>query len=156
MRKQILDSQPQDSSDDSNWIVLEHLAQVEVTSEEENHPIESALIAGRAGGWRASQAGVQVIRLRFDEPVNIGLIQLLFIEKQTPRTQEFVLRWSNRQPDADQEVLRQQFTFSPPGTTRQLEQYTVQLRSVLSLELILTPDINDGPARASLQELRLA
>jgi hypothetical protein len=43
-----------------NWIDLEPLAQVEVTSEDAGYPIESALIPGMGSGWRAAQSGEQI------------------------------------------------------------------------------------------------
>jgi len=36
---------------------------VEVTSEENGYPIESALLRGEKLGWRAANAGAQIIRL---------------------------------------------------------------------------------------------
>ncbi|MBP1749518.1 MAG: hypothetical protein H6Q52_2057 [Deltaproteobacteria bacterium] len=53
------------------------------------------------------------------------------------------------------EVLRQQFTFSPPNTTREAEDYTVSLDGVTTLELRIVPDISGGDAHASLARLRL-
>ena len=45
---------------------MEGLAEVEITSEDADHPIESALLPGRASGWRAAGPGKQTIRLLFD------------------------------------------------------------------------------------------
>lgn len=67
-------------------------ALVEVTSEEKDHPIESALIPGESRGWRASDPGTHTIRLIFDRPQKLKRICLVFEEKETSRTQEFVLR----------------------------------------------------------------
>lgn len=157
MRKRIINQAPQNvSSVDPSWLDLQRLAQVEVTSEEAAHPIEAALIPSVGSGWRAAQAGVQTIRLLFDDLQTIRRIQLLFREDQQARTQEFVLRWL---PDAGQsyrEIVRQQFTFSPAGTTREVENYTVDLVGVSALELSIVPDINGGDARASVAQLRIA
>ena len=38
---------------DQGWLNVEGLAEVEITSEDAAHPIESALLPGRASGWRA-------------------------------------------------------------------------------------------------------
>jgi hypothetical protein len=65
-----------------NWLDLEPLAQVEITSEDANHPIESALIPGRGSGWGAARPGEQTIRLLFDEPLKLRRIHLLFREDQ--------------------------------------------------------------------------
>ena len=66
MRKRILDStQKQVVSDDSNWLNLDSLADVEVTSEDPARPIEAALLPNRSSGWRAGGLGEQTIRLLF-------------------------------------------------------------------------------------------
>src|SRR5262249_33567718 len=60
LRKRI-SSQPQRESPSANtgWLDLEALAQVEVTSEDATHPIESALLTIGATGWRAENPGEQ-------------------------------------------------------------------------------------------------
>jgi hypothetical protein len=157
MRKRIINRNTQKVSPvDQCWIDLQHVAQVELTSEDAAHPIEAALIPGFGSGWRAEQAGEQMIRLLFDEPLRVRRIQLLFQEDQQARTQEFVLRWS---PDAGQsyrEIVRQQYNFSPPGMTREFEDYTVDLVGVTALELRIVPDISGGDAYASVAQLRIA
>ena len=40
-----------------HWLNLDALAQVEVTSEDAAHPIESGLLPGTESGWRAAQPG---------------------------------------------------------------------------------------------------
>jgi hypothetical protein len=47
---------------------VDHIASVEVTSEESDYPIESALLLEGKKGWRAANPGMQIIRLMFDEP----------------------------------------------------------------------------------------
>jgi hypothetical protein len=157
MRKRLINQTPQNVSPvDPSWLDLQRLAQVELTSEEAAHPIEAALLPSVGAGWRAVQAGEQTIRLLFDELQRVRRIQLLFHEDQQARTQEFVLRWS---PDAGQsyrEIVRQQYTFSPPGMTREFEDYTVDLAGVAALELRIIPDISGGDARASVAQLRIA
>jgi hypothetical protein len=108
MRKRII-NQPQNVVPvDQAWLGLESLAQVELTSEDADNQIEAALVPGASLGWRAAQAGEQKIRLLFDELQRVRRIQILFLEDQQARTQEFVLlRWS---PDGGQtyrEIARQ-------------------------------------------------
>ena len=150
MRKRVI----RDTTVNDRWIDLESLAQVEISSEDSSHPIERAL-TGASGGWRAASSGEQVVRLLFDEPRPVRLVELRFEERLTPRTQEFVLRWS---PDGRsyRDIVRQQYTFSPPGTTAEVEHFTVNLSGVTALELRLIPDINGGPAVASLSRLGVA
>ena len=135
---------------------VERHAEVEVTSEDPSHPIESALRSGGGPGWRAETTGPQTIRLRFDEPQRVERVRLVFDERDAPRTHEFVLRWSADGGRSYREIIRQQYTFSPTGTTREVEEYAVDLSGVTALELQIVPDISGGGARASLSEWALA
>ena len=156
MRKRIT-NQGAESISPSNqqWLNVEHLAQVEVSSEDAAHPIESALIPGAGPGWRAEQPGQQTVRLLFDEPQRVRHIRLLFQEDERQRTQEFVLRWSSDGGQSYREIVRQQYNFSPPGSTSECEDYDVNLDRVTALELAIVPDISGAPVCASLAELRL-
>lgn len=157
MRKRILQQQTGASPvDNERWLDLETLVQVELTSEDEACPIESAINTDVGSGWRARESGKQVIRLLFDTPHRISRIRLVFQEEAQERTQEFVLRWSADGGASWREIVRQQYNFSPPGMTRELEDYTVDLDAVTLLELCIIPDISGGDARASLADLRLA
>jgi len=138
------------------WLDLEHLAEVEITSEDVDHPIESALIPGTSLGWRAAEPGEQTIRLWFDKPLRLKRIQLMFQEGEQERTQEFVLRWSPDGGQSYREIVRQQYNFSPPETVREIEDYDVDLDALTALELRIMPDISGGSARASLAQMRLA
>ena len=156
MRKYIIGHGPREvSAAEQGWLDLERLAQVEITSEAENYPIESALIPGTGSGWRAEQPGEQTIRLLFDEPLRLRRIHLVFQEDEQERTQEFVLRWSPDGGPSYREIVRQQYNFSPPGATREVEDYDVELSGVTILELKIVPDISGGNAKASLAQLRL-
>jgi hypothetical protein len=157
MRKRIISRGPGEvAAAEPGWLDLEQLAEVEITSEDVDHPIESALIPGISSGWRAAEPGEQTIRLWFDKPLRLKRIQLLFQEGEQERTQEFVLRWSPDGGQSYREIVRQQYNFSPPETAREIEDYNVDLDAVTALELRLVPDISGGSARASLAQLRLA
>src|SRR5262245_42280081 len=138
-----------------SWMDLERLAQIELTSEDAAYPIESALVPGAGSGWRAAQPGQQSIRVLFDQPQKLRRILLVFEEHARTRTQEFVLRWSADGGRNYREIVRQQYTFSPPGTTREIENYVAELEGVNVLELTLVPNIGGGDARASLTTMRL-
>ena len=103
-----------------------------------------------------ASAGEQTIRLLFDELQRVRRIQLLFHEDHQARTQEFVLRWSPDGGQSYREIVRQQYNFSPPGVTRESEDYAVDLAGVTALELRIVPDISGGDARASVAQLRIA
>jgi hypothetical protein len=157
VRKSVITAAPPGvSQDDGAWLDLERLARVEVSSEEESHPVEAALVPGARTGWRASASGEQALRLLFDEPLRLRRISLLFLEAERARTQEFALRWSPDGGRTFREVVRQQYNFSPAGATRESEDYEVALEGVTALELVITPDVSGGDARASLERLRLA
>ncbi len=155
MRKRMIEKGIEKASEvEPAWLDLEAIAQVEITSEDEACPIEAALVPG-GGCWRAAEAGEQTIRLLFDEALSIGMIRLIFQEDHQERTQEFVLRWSaDRKSYHD--IARQQYNFSLPDSSRELEDYVVDLRGVSALELCIIPDISKGGARASLAEWRIA
>jgi len=139
-----------------SWLDVERAAVAEVTSEDADYPIELALVSEGSRGWRAAAAGTQTIRLIFDHPQKVSCISLVFEEKETARTQEFVLRWSPDVGDAVKEIVRQQWNFSPPESIREVEEYRVQLSSVTVLELVVNPNISGGGGLASLEKLRLS
>ncbi len=162
-----------------DFLDLEHLAQVEFTSECVDHPVESALLLTEdspqallpdalrvnanlfqtdlpGAGWQAASGGEQTIRIVFDQPRTIEHIVLVFDEPHQSRTQEFVLLWLADNEACYREILRQQYHFSPPNTTCQIEHYEVKLNQLKALELRITPDIGGGEACAKLKQLRLA
>jgi len=157
MRKRLITAVQQDPlSLDQDWLNVEDLAEVELTSEDAKHPIEFALVPSRGSGWRAAEPGKQTIRLLFDHPQRIRRIRLSFVESVMERTQEYVLRWSADGGQSFREVVRQQWNFSPEGATSQTEDYHVELAGLMVLELCITPDISGANAYASLAQLRIA
>ena len=157
MRKNITGTQTAETDQSRpDWLDLQALARVELTSEDSAHPIENALGESGKPGWQAAETGPQVLRLLFDEPVAIRHIRLLFRETETARTQELVLRWRSGPQMELQEIVRQQLNFSSPGSTEETEDYKVRLDGLTELELSIIPDISGGPARASIQQWRVA
>jgi hypothetical protein len=157
MRKRLLAPvQQQTAPPGQDWLNVEELAEVEITSEDPAHPIESALLPGGASGWWAAGPGKQTIRLLFAHPQRLRRIWLNFVEPRTERTQEYVLRWSADGGQSFREIVRQQWNFSPQGATSETEDHHVELPAVTVLELTIIPDIGGGKAFASLEQLRLA
>jgi hypothetical protein len=157
MRKRIIAPvQPETRPPDQDWLDVEELAEVEITSEDAAHPIESALLPGGTSGWRAAGPGKQTIRLLFSHPQRLRRIWLNFTEARMERTQEYVLRWSADGGQSFREIVRQQWNFSPQGATSQTQDYRVELPAVTVLELSIIPDTSGGAAVASLAQLRLA
>jgi len=159
MRKRIVTPTPTAAHAQEDWLGLERAATVEVTSEDKDFPIESSLSLEPRQGWRAGQPGTQTIRLVFDEPQELRRISLVFEENEeneVTRTQEFVLRASWNPGGPFRDIVRQQWNFSAPTSTREIEEYSVQLSDVALLELTIVPDISGGAVRASLKSLRLS
>ena len=138
------------------WLELDELADVDVSSEEPTSPIEGAFSSDAPAGWRAAAPGPQSVRLLFRQPVRLTRIELIFEESAHARTQEFVLRWRASGAEKDADIVRQQFTFAPAGTTRERDEYSVDLDQVVALELLIVPDISGGEARATLEQLSVA
>lgn len=158
MRKKLMSTEKNEiQAPDLKWLDLAMIARAELSSEDPLHPLESALTPTKGSGWRAREGGPQTIRLFFDEPQQIRHVHLEFEEDEMQRTQEFALHWS---ADADgrsnQEIVRQQFNFSPPHSCREVEDYRVALVGVAMMQLVIIPDISGGDGRASLARLLLA
>jgi hypothetical protein len=156
MRKIVKSADLQSGTEKAPWLDVGAIAQVEVTSEDSQYPIESAFAEGTTGGWRASEQGKQTIKLFFDEPQQIRRIWLQFVEGAKERTQQFTLQWSKDKTDALRPLFQQQWNFSPSGSTSQIEDYKVQLDGVWMLQLVIDPDISRGTAVATLEKWRLA
>jgi hypothetical protein len=156
MRKKIINPfSPETIPSSQSWLDIERLSEIEITSESAAHPVESAL-TGSGSGWRAAQPGEQTIRLIFDHPLSLRRILLRFVEQEQARTQEFALRWISEGDERSREIVRQQYTFAPPGTVEELEDYRVELNGVKALELKIIPHISGISAYASLARLSLA
>ena len=140
---------------EQDWLDIENLVEVEITSENTDYPIEGALLLDQTSGWRAGVSGEQTIRLIFESPQHIHRIWLNFIEPHTERTQEYDLRWSSDGGQSFQEIVRQQWNFNPHDATSQTEDYYVDLAAVTVLELNIIPDISGEEAFATLKQLRL-
>jgi hypothetical protein len=156
MQKRLVAAPGQRSVAEESWLDLEAMAQVELTSEDPGCPIEGALLPNDLPGWRAAEPGTQSIRLLFHQPQQLRRILLRFEEPSDRRTQEFVLRWSPDGGRSSQDLVRQQYTFSPDGSTTEVEDLNVDLRSVTALELTIIPDQGREQAHACLAEWRLA
>jgi hypothetical protein len=155
MRKRLIPHPRDVSAASQPWLDVAALAQVELTSEDLACPIDAALRPSPTPGWRAAEPGAQRIRLVFDHPQALHRLRLVFAEPQQARTQEFVVRWSADGGQSYREVVRQQYTFSPPGTVHEVEEYQVPLQGVTHVELCIVPDIQGGNAYATLEEMRL-
>jgi hypothetical protein len=141
---------------DDAWLHLPRLARVEVTSQAPSHPVTAALLDDSLTGWRALEAGEQAIRLTFSSPQSVRRILLEFREEEVERTQEFVLRWLPQGAVELRDVVRQQYVFAPHGSTREIEDYRVDLPNVVAIELRIRPDLSGSSGLAALSKWRMA
>jgi hypothetical protein len=111
---------------EAGWLDLAEIATEKISSEDPRFPIESSF-AAIGPGWGAGDTGEQEVRLIFDEPISVRGIQLRSEEVATERTQEFTLSWSSARGGASTEIIRQQWTFTPQGSTAEVEDYSVDL-----------------------------
>ena len=92
----------------------------------------------------------------FDQAITVHRIQLHFLEPTRDRLQEFTVRWSSADGGTTQEIVRQQWNFSPAGSMSELEDYEVNLDGVSTIELVIKPDLTHNDAPATLAAWRLA
>src|SRR5262249_774488 len=110
------------------------------------------------GGWGAADGGIGVFRLGHGRgpgrPDPRGDEHQRLEAQAAPGGVGLLLRASTpaRPPSRRCETS----TFSPPGTTREIEEYAAGLDGVTPLELRIVPDISGGNARASLERMQLA
>jgi hypothetical protein len=153
LRKRIVPAESQHNGPE--WLSLEELAEVEVSSEDPDWPVDGALTRNSTRGWRAAHPGAQTLRIRFDNAQALRLIHVVFEETECERIQEFALQYSSDGGLTFQPVVRQQFTFSPTAATREEENYVVSLAGVTDLELQVLPDVSGRPVVATLRSMRV-
>jgi hypothetical protein len=136
------------------WMDLESLASLEISSEDPGHPFEHALRGAEADGWKSADPGPQTIRLKFDEPHNLRRIRVEFRETEHERAQEFSI--SAVSDGQKRQIVRQQWSFSPTGSTTEVEDYTVNLINVSVLEIEIDPGRHDKSAHATLHSIAVA
>ena len=134
------------------------VATVLVTSEDPDHSVNLAFDppSGPGGSyWVAGEPGEQVIILAFDAPQAIRRVLLEVEERVVARTQELQLAISGDGGRTYRELLRQEYNFSPPGTTFEREDWSVAADGVTHLRLQIRPDKGDKPCRATITTLAM-
>lgn len=158
LRKTVLKGSPAKLQPSTGEMDIAAVASVVVSSEDPNHPVESAFDRNRGPGgsmWVAEDAGEQSIVLAFNSPQAIRRIAIEVEEKQVARNQQVQLFVSRDQEFTYDPLLHQGFNFSPPGTTFEREQWNVDLNGITHLQLRITPDIAGKSCRARLTTLDL-
>jgi hypothetical protein len=133
-------------------------ATVYVTSEDPAHPIEHAFDHQRGPGgsrWMASEPGEQTLVLAFDTPQTLQQLMVEVEELAVSRTQELRVSVSQDGGQTYRELRRQDYTFSPPGTTFERENWTLMVEGITHLHIGIQPDKGGTPCRATLTSVVL-
>jgi hypothetical protein len=134
------------------------LATVWVTSEAAAAPIDHAFDSHHGPGgsrWVAAAPRTQRLILAFDVPQTLRTLRLEIEEREVHRTQDLQVAISRDGGHTYQELLRQEYTFSPPGTTFEREEWSVPAEGVTHLQLVITPDKGGMSYYATLTTLAL-
>jgi hypothetical protein len=121
-----------------------------------DHPIDQACDHRRrpsGSRWVAAAPGEQRLILAFDTPQTIRTISLEVEEPEVSRTQVLHVSVSSDGGQTYQELRRQEYTFSPPGTTFEREEWALTVEGVTHLQMVITPDKGGYPGRATLTSL---
>jgi hypothetical protein len=134
-------------------------ATVVVSSEAEGHPVSHVFDEHRGPGgtqWIAGEPGDQKLILAFNKPVAIRRITLEIEEREVHRTQELQLSVSSDGGKTYRELRRQEFNFSPDGTTWECEDWAVAELNVTHVRLVIRPDKGRKELLAKLTSFVLA
>lgn len=134
---------------------LERAAVVEVTSEEKEFPVESALLAGETCGWRAASPGTQTIRLVFDELQKLKHISLISRKNKRSARKNSSCDGLRIKGNRFEKLCASSGTSAHPTQFARTEEYQLELSGVTVLELTIVPDVGGGTAHASLKSMRL-
>lgn len=158
LRKEILTTQPITSAHRAPQKDIASIATVLVTSEDPDHPIDHVFDSQRGPGasrWIAAQPGEQTLILAFDAPQTIRKVLVEIEEPNISRTQEMDVSVSNDGGQTYRELVRQEYTFSPPGTSLEREEWSINADGVSHLRLRIKPEKGGKACRATLSTLAL-
>jgi hypothetical protein len=158
LRKHLLTTHPVGQVAEPGEKDIAALATVWVTSEAADYPIDNVFDSHRGPGgsrWVAETPGPQRLLLAFDAPQPLRLLRLEVEEQDMSRTQEIQVAISQDGGHTYQTLLRQEYTFCPPGTTFEREEWTIPAEGVTHLQLVITPDKGSAPCHATLTTLAL-
>jgi len=158
LRKHLLTDHPIGQVAEPGEKDIAALATVGVTSEATDYPIDHAFDSHRGPGgsrWVAGAPGPQRLLLTFDAPQTLRRLRLEVEEHEVSRTQDLQVAISRDGGHTYQTLLRQEYTFSPPGTTFEREEWAIPVEGVTHLQLVITPDKGGAPCYATLTTLAL-
>jgi F5/8 type C domain len=156
LRKQILTTHRTTSGRGAAEKDIAAVATVLVSSEDPRHPIDYAFDGQRGPGasrWIAAQSGEQTLMLAFDTPQTIRRILVEVEEPSISRTQEMAVSISQDGGQTYRELVRQEYNFSPPGTTLEHEEWSIDAHAISHLQLRIKPDKGGRAGHATLTML---
>jgi hypothetical protein len=159
LRKQVTPKRPVESASFEDEIPVAKVATVQVSSEQGDHPIDNVFDKSRGPGgsrWIANEPGEQTVTLVFDSAQTIRKIAVEVEEVAVSRTQELSVSVSSDGGRTYRQLVRQEFNFSPPGTSFEREVWSVAADAVTHLRLEIKPDKGGRIGRATLTALSLA
>jgi hypothetical protein len=158
LRKHLLTAPPLARVPQPGAKAIAAIATVWVTSEAADAPIDHVFDQSRGPGgsrWVAALPGEQQLILAFDTPQTLRTISLEVEEPEVSRTQVLHVSVSCDGGQTYQELRRQEYTFSPPGTAFEREEWAVTVEGATHLQLVITPDKGGTHCRATLTSLAL-
>ena len=159
LRKRVIPRRYPDSAAFDGELSIPAVATVEVTSEDGAHPVDHAFDPHRGPGgtrWIAGEPGAQTVLLVFDHPQVLRTIGVEIEELAVSRTQELTVAVSSDGGRTYRELVRQEFTFSPTGTSFEREVWARAESGVTHLRLDIKPDKGGHVGLATLTSLILA
>src|SRR3954451_10370283 len=153
LRKQIINEPGATSGATPGEIDIAAVATVLVTSEAAESPVDHAFDRHRGPGgsrWMSGEPGEQTVILAFDTPQAFRRVVLEVEEREVARTQELQLAVSYDGGQTYRELVRQEYNFSPSGTTFEREDWAVSAEGVAQLRLVIKPDKGGKPCRATI------
>lgn len=156
MRKKILKETPPAPRESGGGLDVPAIATALCTSELEGHPVEYMFDGRLDTRWVADADGEQTLILAFDTAQTLSRVALLIEERTERRTQELDLALSTDGGLTFREVVRQEFNFSPDGTTIQRQDWQLPPgQPCTHLRLHIRPD-KSGAGRATVTSLTLS
>jgi hypothetical protein len=134
------------------------IATVIVSSEKTDHPIEHVFDGERGSGasrWLAAVPGEQCLIINFDTPQTLHQLVLDIEEPNVSRTQELLLSVSSDGGRTYRDMIRQEYNFSPPGTTYERETWALKTDHITHLAIRITPDKGGQATLATLTSVIL-
>ena len=159
LRKLIIKPHPATPDTTTGEIDIASVATVQVTSESPEHPIDHVFDEHRGPGgtrWIAGEPGEQTVILAFDTPQDDQPdLSWKSRSRKSLARRNSSLSFSCDGGRTYRELLRQEYNFSPAGTTFEREDWAVSAQGVTHLRLVIKPDKGGKPCRATLTSLVL-